>query len=136
MIASLAPATVFAVTDAQAARKASHNNTNARIKKILWITLSTFLGDRLGISSEDDTEDLFMAASEIKSAGEENERLGPGELGGGGKRNLVDHVFTRFSDPSWREADEYLSARNAGGSDVGVEGGVRAEANTSNWRER
>lgn len=71
------------------------------------------------------------------NAGEENVRFGAvlDGLGGGGKRNdFVDQVLMRWrgrSEPPFRR-----SPINEERSVVGVEGGVLAEANTSNWRER
>jgi hypothetical protein len=72
------------------------------------------------------------------NAGEEDDRFGVvlDGLGGGGKsKDFVDQVLTR-----WRGRSEPVSFRrspiNEGRSVVGVEGGVLAEANTSNWRER
>ena len=70
------------------------------------------------------------------SAGEEYERFRPQEEDGpaaGSGWNDLDHVFTRLRGTelsrSWRERRDACSC-------TGVEGGVRGEARTSNWRER
>jgi hypothetical protein len=78
------------------------------------------------------------------SAGDEYERFGvdrPGDCWAGENRNdLVDHVITRLRDvsevPSCCKARTPPSLRNEFRSSEGVEGGVRGDANTSNWRER
>lgn len=78
----------------------------------------------------------------MKSAGDENDRLGGEEGRGpgccGSRRGFVDQVCTRWredSEASLREALDLSPTKDAR-SEVGVEGGVFAEANTSNWRER
>jgi len=83
------------------------------------------------------------AAIVMMSAGDECERLGVDGLVDWVEENrndLVDHVFTRLRDvfdvPSSCKARTPPSLRNEFRSSEGVDGGVRGEANTSNWRER
>lgn len=109
------------------------------MKKIRLRTLSTFGLDRIDVSGEDGVDCLRIEESVMKSAGDENERLGGEDFeksGGGGKRkDLVDQVFTRFNDESELPPccdPGYGLETKEDDSEVGVDGGVRAEANTSN----
>lgn len=75
------------------------------------------------------------ATRAMKPAGDEYERIGEGREVGAKRKDLVDQVFTRCKGVSDPEALRLLPM-NVACSEVGVDGGVFADANTSNWRER
>jgi len=108
--------------------------------------LTVFL-DESDVGGEDDSKDGRTDANDIKSVGDEKERFGGDEeeFCEWGKRNdLVDQVLTLLMDVpelgSWScwecGRDGNWFEKKDGEPVVGVEGGVRAEAKTSNWRER
>jgi len=126
----------------------SHASTNIRIKNIRRITASRFAAglvskDEDNVDDAGDTKGRCREARVKKSAGDENERLGGKEVceldDGGKRKDLVDQVLTRcrgVSDTCLYERDVRRSSMKDGWSEVGVDGGVFAEANTSNWCER
>jgi hypothetical protein len=109
------------------------------------MTPFTVFLDESDVGGEDDSKDGRTDANDIKSVGDEKERFGGDEedLGEWGKRNdLVDQVLTLLmhvpelgSCWEWGRDGNWLEKKD-GELVVGVEGGVRAEAKTSNWRER
>ena len=135
--------TGFVATENHAALKRWHSKTKRRIKKIRLITAFKVILDDMGVSDEGDPRDGRTDANEMKSVGDENERFGGGVIdcwvGGGKRKDFVDQVLTLFTDgsesESCREGYGYCLEKE-GEPAVGVDGGVRAEVKTSNWRER
>lgn len=133
------------VSDSQAEHMAFHNPTTIRTKNIRLRMLSRFDLDRKAICEGDAVDDLLNGAIAKKSAGDELDRFGADwlvvlGLGGAKRKDFVDQVFTRLREvsevPSSCKPRLPPSARKPLLSVVGVDGGVRGEANTSNWCER